>query len=310
MSISANLIIVNFRFQVKKRRRNLNLISVFNYLEIVVQIPDLNVWFVGLFFGITCFLIVVDFTLWAIITYYRKDKFIKRCSPFFMALVTLGIMLVLISNILFSIGLTSSAMCILTNFFLLSGLSFIVANILAKNYRVYKIFSNPSATAVTMNDQTLFVFTLVIVGVTWIVWAITSFADGPIKVFVNVGADNPFYTYGYCRVKSQWFQDFQIIFWYVYFIGLFLLTGLLGFLTRNVHGVFNESLNVTTIAFGYIAFAIIFAPLYYIQSNTTNSNHLRWVIQALSVCFLSTMTMAILLCPTLWKFYKLKRKND
>lgn len=226
-----------------------------------------------------------------------------------MALITFGVMQVLISNILLSLGLDSSAMCILTNFFLLSGVAFIVANILAKNYRVYRIFSNVKAKALTINDSSLFVFTVVIVGITWIMWAVTSFADGPIKIVIGSGADNPYYVYGLCRVASQWFQDFQIIFWYVYFISLFLLAGFLGFLTRNVNHIFNESTNVTVVAFAYISFAIIFAPLYYIQSNTTNSNNTRVAIQALSVCILSAVTMALLHLPTLWKFYKIKRKR-
>ena len=248
---------MNCQYQVKKVLEGE--IGIYNYLAIVVQIPNLSFWFVDFLFGITCFLLVVNFIICIIITFYRNDKYIKRSSPFFMALITLGIFLVLTSNILFSIGLTSSTMCILTNFFLLTGLAFIVANILAKNYRVYKIFSNSSAMALNMNDQTLFVFTIVIVGLTWIVWAVTSFADGPIEIFVGVGVNNRFYTFGICRVTTEWFQTAQIIF--------------------------------------------------YIQSNTTNSNNTRWMIQALSVCFLSALTMVLLLCPPVWKFYKLKRKN-
>ena len=251
---------------------------------------------------------VLNFIIWAIITYYRNDKYIKRCSPFFMALMTIGILQVLISNILLSIGLDSSTMCILTNFFLLSGLSFIVASILAKNYRVYRIFSNSYSTALRIDDSALFTFTVVIVGTTWIIWGITSFADGPIKVVVGISDDNPFYTYGICKVTTQWFQVAQIIFWYVFYVCLFLLTNLLGFLTRNVHDVFNESVNITVVAFGYIMFAIIFAPLYYVQSNTTNSNTTRWIIQAYSVCFLSAMTLALLHFPAIWRFYKIKRK--
>ena len=224
-----------------------------------------------------------------------------------MAMLSLGVLQVLISNILFAIGLTNSTMCILTNFFLVSGVTFIISSILAKNYRIYRIFTNPQATAIQLQDHTLFQFLLILVIVTWSFWAITSFADGPIIVVYESGVDNRFYTYGICQVKSSWFQTFQIIVWYVYFVGLFLIAGILGFLTRHARDVFNESANVTITTACYIAFAAIFGPLYYIQSNTTNSNNIRWVIQAMSVCILSVITIVLLLGHPLWRAFKFNR---
>lgn len=288
----------------------IKLIVSLGSLAIVPQIPDLTYWFVDVFFGITCFILVIDVTFYVIITIFRNDRCMKISSPLFMALTTFGLFQVLVSNILLSIGLSSSAMCILTNFFLLSGLTFIVSSVLAKNYRVYRIFTNPSATAIRIKDGSLVQITIILVLFTWIMWAITSFASGPIKIVYSTGQDNLFYTYGLCEAPSEWFQTFQIIFWYVYFVTLFLVAGFLGFLTRNVRDVFNESANVTTTAFCYLTFAIIFAPLYYIQINTTNSNETRWVIQALSVCFLSAVTLILLICPAIWRFYRLKLRGQ
>ena len=276
----------------------------------VVQISDLSDWYVVFFFIITCFLIVINVSMHVLILLFRNDKCMKTSSPLFLALMAFGVNQVLISNILISIGLDSSTMCILTNFFLVSGLAFIVSSILTKNYRVYSIFSNPSATALQLNDESLLFITIIIVASTWILWGITSFASGPIKVFIGKGVDNRFYTFGICSAPSKWFQVFQIILWYVYFAGLFLISGCLGVLTRNVPDNYNESYNVTITAFCYLVFALIFAPLYYIQTSTTNSNAIRWNIQALSVCFLSAATIALLLYPSVWRFYKLKKKEN
>ena len=160
------------------------------YIAVVVQISDLSDWYVVFFFIITCFLIVINVSMHVLILLFRNDKCMKTSSPLFLALMAFGVNQVLISNILISIGLDSSTM--LTNFFLVSGLAFIVSSILTKNYRVYSIFSNPSATALQLNDESLLFITIIIVASTWILWGITSFASGPIKVFIGNGVDNSF----------------------------------------------------------------------------------------------------------------------
>lgn len=157
-------------------------------------------------------------------------------------------------------------------------MTLILANLLVKNWRIYKIFSNRRADAVQLSDLQLLAITGMLLILILIQFFVYSFAGGTIALTRLQGKDNPFYVFDLCESPTAWFQTFQIIAYYVFFFVLAAITGVLGFLTRSAHAGYSESRNMAMIIYIYLCIAIIFIPLYYVQGLSTNSQDTRFVI--------------------------------
>lgn len=127
--------------------------------EIVPQLPNLTYSYVVVFFALMIAEIVLALAVggWLILRW--NHKLLRRSSPLFLLLIIVGILLVLTAGIIMSAGLSSSTMCILYVFFLVTGMTLILANLLVKNWRIYKIFSNRRADAVQLSDLQLLAIT-------------------------------------------------------------------------------------------------------------------------------------------------------
>ena len=239
--------------------------------------------------------------------YRWNHKILRRSSPLFLLLIIVGILLVLTAGIIMSAGLSSSAMCILYVFFLVTGMTLILANLLVKNWRIYKIFSNRRADAVQLSDLQLLAITAFLVVLIWIQFFVYSFAGGTIALTRLQGKDNPFYVFDLCESPTAWFQTFQIIAYYVFFAILVVTTGVLGFLTRKAHAGYSESRNIALIIYIYVCMAIIFIPLYYVQGLSTNSQDTRYVIVSISMLILMLATLLILFLPKILLIERTRR---
>ena len=251
--------------------------------------------------------IAVALLVWTIV--YRNE--LRRSSPVFLSLLLTGIILVFVSLILISIGLKSSAMCILSDFFMFVGITLIVSNLMSRNYRVYAIFTNPTASAIHIRDQHLLRINGICMTLTLIQWGVYSFAGGVVTPTVFYGDDNKFYAYTLCESPSSWFQTFRIIAMWVYFVVLVLMVGLLGFLTRKINKLYNESQAVSIIAYMYLMFAIIFAPLYYLVGGSTDGEISRYLDILIPFTISAYTTMVVLFLPKIIGVQKeLRRRSE
>ena len=87
-------------------------------LGIVPSVPTLSDAYVDVFFGLIVVLLLLDLAVMAWLALNWNERPVRRSSPLFLLLITLGVALVLLAGIFNSIGLDSSAMCALYDFFL------------------------------------------------------------------------------------------------------------------------------------------------------------------------------------------------
>lgn len=244
-----------------------------------------------------------------LIFWNRKDKVVKRSSPVFVLLIGSGIVFVLIGGILLTVGLTSSAMCILYVFFLILGLTLIISSLMAKTWRIHKIFNNTDASALHISDRKLLLFPATMMTLSLIFCIIYCFATGPLILDRQYGEDNPFYVFDLCSASTSWFQTFAIIFFYSYFFILFAITATLAFLTRHAHAHYRESKSIAMIIYIYLCMGIIYIPLYYVQGDSTDSQNTRLAITCINIGILMLATLFITFLPPILNFRRKQQRR-
>lgn len=277
--------------------------------EIVIDIPDLSNAFVAVFFAVMCVLIGIVLAIAVFVVVYWDHRLLRRDSPMFLLLILLGVLLVAVSGIIMAVGLTTSTLCILTDAFLVLGLTLIIANLLAKNWRIYRIFSNSSAYALRISDVDLMLFNIVLLTLTLIQLFVYSYAGGAVRPVVFWSEENRFYAYANCVCPSEGFQLARVILWYVYFGILFVATAVLGFLTRKVRYGYNESGVIATIVYIYICIGIVFIPLYYTQGSSADSQQTRVVLHSVALAVLMFATLTILFAPKIVRILRYERRH-
>lgn len=254
-------------------------------------------------------MIVITLAAIAWVLWNRNDPIVRRKSPTFMSLIGLGIVMVLLGGLWISIGLTNSTMCILYVFFLVTGMSLILACLMAKTWRIYRIFCNASARAIRISDLRLLIFPLVILSLGWIQFFVYSFAGGLIVPTRVVADSNPYYVFDICESPTSWLQVFQLISYYAYFFILICITAWMAWLSRHASAQYRETKMVAIIIYLYLCMGAIYAPLYYVQQNFTNSQDTRLAIVLLNVCILMLATILCIFLPTILEQIRAKRKR-
>lgn len=263
----------------------------------------------AVFFGIFIALIVITLAAIGWILWYRNDPIIRRKSPLFMSLIGLGIIMVLLGGLWITIGLTDSARCILYVFFLITGMSLILACLMAKSWRIYRIFSNASARAIIISDFQLLIFPAIILSLAWIQFFVYSFAGGLIVPKRIVAFSNQYYVFDLCESPTSWLQTFQVISYYAFLFILIFITALMAWLSRHASAQFRESKMIAVIIYLYLCMGAIYVPLYNVQGNFTNSQDTRLAIVVLNVGILMLATILCIFLPTILEYRSAKRKR-
>ena len=280
------------------------------FQAIIPEVPDLSDAYAAVFFGLIVFLTVMDLLCIGWLALKWKVKPVRRSSPLFLMITAVGVLLVLIAGIVNCNGLSSSAMCALYAFFLLTGMTLLLASILAKTWRIHRIFTYKSPDALTIADKNLVFLPLGLMLLTWALYFVYAFAGGTIEATLNVSNDNLFYAYKICESPTEWLQVFTIILFYVYFFILIAMIGILSYLTRSISIHYNESKNLATVVYIYLCFGIIFIPLFYTQGDYTNSQAFRFTIVSVAVIILMFATMALLFLPLFLKTRRFEKRHQ
>lgn len=223
----------------------------------------------------------------------RNHRIIRSSGVSSTILILFGLICIEISEIFMCISITS-AICKLMDIFLLLGVSFVISTLVAKLYRIYKIFQNSSAVAVQISDRDLGIFTFLICFGAILLFVLYDLLGGGLQPITKTAELDPLYMFSICEVPSQAFQTIFLISFYVYFVSIFVVAAILAFFTRKTLREFNESSNVGLVVYCWIGIAIIYAPIYYLQGNSTNSNQIRYVIQFIAMDLAIILTLGIL----------------
>lgn len=222
-----------------------------------------------------------------------KHPVIKKSSPTFCLLILMGILFIELAFLFYCFPATD-AFCHFDDWFLVTGVALVIANLLAKTYRIYVIFHNRSAQAVKISHWSLFAFSGAILLVTWVMMILyVTLGDGLVAQTIQSSSDR-FYRYVICQVQIGTFQTLFLISFYVFFVLLFVAAAIFAFLNRKVSSVYGESAAVSMVVYLWIGLAVLYAPIYYVQGGSTDSNQVRYALRFIATtlaCFLTLIFM-------------------
>lgn len=277
-------------------------------LAVEVSDPSLDNAIVDVFFGLNVALMTIIAGVFVFILIFRKNRYIRNSGLHSCLLILIGLFFIGISEIFMCITLTS-AICYLIDIFLLIGVSFVISTLAAKLYRIYRIFRNATAQAIKITDRDLFIFTFIITVGTMIIFTLYVTIGGGLQPIIMAADSNPLYLFKICLVPDDTIQKIALISFYVYFISLFIAAGILAVLTRKTMKDFNESWDVGFVVYSWIGITLVYAPIYYVQGFSTNSNETRHVVRFIGIALVQTLTLGFLFLNKIIKVIKYELKS-
>ncbi len=153
-----------------------------------------------------------------------------------------------------------------------------------------------------VSKWSLLVFSASILIIAWIMMVL----GGGLQAATVQSSSAQFYSYVICEVPNLTFQMISLISFYVYFILLFLAAAILAFLNRKVSSVYSESSAVGLVVYLWIWLVILYAPIYYVQGDSTNSNQVRFALRFIATIRACSFTLIFLFYPKISRVFKRK----
>ena len=269
-----------------------------NFLAIVPE----NLTFsstLGLIVSILALLLIV-ICISSMIYFYvnRNEKIIKKSSPVFCQLILFGIIMVNSSLIIWTLTQTQVT-CIVKLWVLCLGFALIMGNLLAKTYRIFKIFTNIKVSTAAITDIDLLKFSGVVIFFEAALLAIYTFGSGtlPEAIVIN-SSTNSLYAFVSCQVpNNETFQTTMTIVIIAFNIILVLLGAVIAYLTRNVDSAFNESTWIGATMYAYIFLSVIFLSLYYTNGDGSGSAGAQYAERSFAILLGMLLTLGFLFGP-------------
>lgn len=252
--------------------------------------------------GICLVLICLSLISMLILHIHRRHPVVRKSSPLFCQLVLFGNIILLTGVILFGVKV-SVTVCVLRGWFVTIGFGMIIANLLAKTYRILRIYSALDVPAHAVQDRQLLKFTMVIIALEIIILCIGTFGSGLPRPVVIVSQADPLYSYPTCETPNPDVGIAMTIVIVIFNGILVLLLGLVAYLTRNVASAYNESKYLAIATYGFIMVSVILVPLYFSQGDSTNSEESRYIVVSLCFILLSILTLLALILPKIAAIY-------
>ena len=257
------------------------------------------------------FLLILSLIAYCFLFYYFNHPIIRRNTPLISLLVLSGIVFILIGGIIICTGITDAS-CIIFIFFSNIGFSLILGGIIAKNYRIYKIFNNGSASAVDISDLRLFLIVFVIVVYFTLLAILITIAGFSAKI--SQSSSDPFYLYYDCTIGNKFWKLFLAIFNETSLTLIRFLALGFAWINRKVVSTYSESHAVAAVILVYLCLDICFLPLYFALQNGTDSALYKLAIKSIYICLISVFTLILLFYARFYKVYryeiKLKKNNS
>ena len=296
------------QFQVRRHElKQLCLIPFVNFsVALVPQNPNLKYASIAVFFGVLC-LLVVKIIIAAIILYkWRDHKLIRRNTPAVSFAVLFGLFLVNVSGIIIATGVYNTS-CYLYIFFFYIGEAILTSGIIAKEYRIYKIFSNRKAVAVEIPDYKLF---LIIFCVSFYFFLLCCLGIvGDLHAAIRQSKTNQFYLFVRCVFKNKTWTVFMAIFVPVSLTILRIAAGVMAWLTRRVNSHYSEAKPVVAFVVIFLVLDISFTPLIESLKDGTDSAVIKTCLILVAIAITVTSGLILLFYYRFWMVYKYEQKR-
>lgn len=269
------------------------------------QNPGLEYTSVAVFFGILIFLLTACFVALTILIYYRDHVIIRRNTPNISFIVLVGAILTNIAGIFICIDITATT-CVLYDWFVSIGFACIIGGIIAKEYRLYRIFFNRTATAVELKDTKLFMIVLALV--IYMSLLVAAIWISGLTATIIQSNSNPFYLYYSCTSTNEALSMTFTIITEISFILFQIVALILAWKIRNITSAYSESYSVSVVIVVIICIDIILIPLYETLNDGTDSALVRRVIRLIKITITLLVILVFMFYYRYWKVYKYEKK--
>ncbi|KAL7319878.1 hypothetical protein PS15m_002964 [Mucor circinelloides] len=249
----------------------------------------------GVLFSLVCFFIVL---------FNRKHEVFKASSPLFCCLELVGFILTYISVVMM-IGIPSQASCIVTPVTFSLGFLLVLGNMIAKNYRIYRIFNNIFITRNVITDNHLIQTVVGLVGIEMVILVVGLIVAKPVPTKFEVSFSSHYWS---CEPQGSNKIIFLVLST-IYAACLLLFATFLAYKTRFAGRQYNRyseckqmGLSVYNILFSaLVGFAVIVNPL--------ADFYTKYYIEVISILWATSFSLLILFLPKLQAFYRFKMKE-
>ncbi|ORY96447.1 periplasmic binding protein-like I [Syncephalastrum racemosum] len=232
-----------------------------------------------------------------LIAWYRDLKPIMAASPSFCCVQLVGILLAYAGVIMY-LDYPSPAKCIARKFAITTGFILVVGSLIAKNYRIYRIFQNVFTVRTSRLKSSYLMRILVIFGavayIPLIVWE--SMFHYEVEDMM-VTADTYCWLCFYPDTQPAWRRlnptEIFVLSWGVLLI---IIAALLAFKTRKVQGKWSETNQTAYVSYNIGLAAILASPSFFM---TIDNFLIGFYLKISSVLFAATFTLVVLFFPKL-----------
>lgn len=264
----------------------------------LVPLPLLAIEFrnagAGIILALTVLVLAASTVSGVVVTVLRTSKLIYRSSPTFLAVFLFGIICSAVS-IFFWFGRPTDALCHLRVWLGFLGAAIAYGALLAKNWRLYYLFNEPSLRVIAIRNSHLFVALSVIVAPMLIVLVLwSSLAPFRIHDQVSSGRSGRYET---CVSPND------RIFAPIAFCYMFVAMGIgafLSFKTRTLPDTFNESRYIALSTYNLLFVSAVGILISYILAFEPSA--FTYII-AVCLLFGCCTTFGLIMIPKLWLLF-------
>ncbi|KAJ3006961.1 hypothetical protein HKX48_009379 [Thoreauomyces humboldtii] len=230
------------------------------------------------------------------VIWFRTSSAFKRASWKSLALILMGLMLADASVFLY-IGNLSHATCMAQPFFLNVAFGLVFSNLLAKTWRVFKIFDNPYKMSKPIQDLDLTLFSLTVVAIEILIGTVWVATSRPVATDVAVNDLQAIQT---CISPNSQTQSVMMAISLVFNGVLLVLTTILSYKTRNVASMYNETKWIALSAYNIFAICALFIPLIF---KDTFASYV-FIFRSLLILLSAGTTEVLLFLPKIMEFLR------
>ncbi|KAF9433867.1 hypothetical protein BGZ76_008875 [Entomortierella beljakovae] len=230
-----------------------------------------------------------------IVIIYRKAPVIKASSPLFCCLELIGFILLYIYTIM-ALDIPTDYVCMARPFVLNVGFLLVVSNIVAKNFRIYRIFHNIYVTKRVIKDSHLLRIVGTIMFGNLLVMAIWYINTPPTLQRVVRPNFNLQWTCNNAGGSST--PYFAIMF--VYDGLLLLFATYLAYMNRNVASNYNECRQIAFVVYNILLSGCLAIPTVFLPEDQFLT---KFFLSTVVILFGTTVSLMFLFLPKLWALY-------
>ncbi|CEP09881.1 hypothetical protein [Parasitella parasitica] len=232
---------------------------------------------------------------------FRKHDIFRASSPLFCCFELLGFLFTY-TSVIFTMGIPTKASCFLVPITFNFGFLLVLGNLIAKNYRIYRIFNNIFISRTVLTDFKLMKSLSFIIVVDMAILIIGLLVSPPEPVLVQVTATTHYWV---CDAAPTVSRTIFLSFGAIYAGAMLIFATFLAYKTRLAGRHYDHYNECKQMAI-YNTSNILFSALvgFTAMINPLANYNLRFYSVAVAILWATTFSLAVLFIPKVYVFYK------